>query len=147
MFRPAVLTRSAETAVYRTFLALGWRLPVFVRTRYIEDIYHRARRTYVPQTYSGPVTFFKGERRVYHPESDWGQMIAGHCEVHVVKAEHLQMREERYVPLWAGTLKRLLSQAQGDMPSRASAASGVGPPDHALLETTALAAGQDASSL
>jgi amino acid adenylation domain-containing protein len=104
--------RFAKTVIYRAALASSVRLPVLVRSVYIQDIYRSAGRRYAPRHYAQPVLLFKGERRRYRPQSDWEQLLAGDCHVHLVKADHQQLREEKYVHLWADTLKRVLSNAQ-----------------------------------
>jgi thioesterase domain-containing protein/acyl carrier protein len=112
MLKLALIERFAKRLTYRTCLALGYRLPVLVRSQYILDIYGRARRAYAAQAYSGRVILFKGEARRYNPQSDWEDLMVGDLDVHVVNANHAQIREEAYVHLWANTLKQALTQAQ-----------------------------------
>jgi hypothetical protein len=105
---------SVTPVMLRAALALGTRLPVFLRSAYIFDIYGRAIRRYLPRPYAGRTVLFKGDSRGYQPTSDWPQLLAGPTEMHIVEAEHTQMPDARFVPLWAETLKRSLAAAQDE---------------------------------
>jgi thioesterase domain-containing protein len=48
----------AEKLLCRICLGLGYRLPIWLRSYYILDIYARAARSYVPEPYPGPVIIF-----------------------------------------------------------------------------------------
>jgi amino acid adenylation domain-containing protein len=109
-----LIERFVRRFTYRTCLAFGFRLPLFARSQYILDIYGRARRAYSAKPYCGRVILFKGEARRYNHDSDWEQMIVGDLDVHVVNANHAQIREEPYVPLWADALRNALTKAQVD---------------------------------
>ncbi len=116
-----LIERFVKRFTYRTCLTFGSRLPLFARSQYILDIYGRARRAYAAKPYCGRVILFKGEARRYNQDSDWEQMIVGDLEVHMVNANHAQMREEPYVPLWADALKSALTKAQVDASPHPSA--------------------------
>ena len=79
------------------------------------DIYSRAFDRYHPQPCSARSILVKGRNRYYHSQSDWGQVLVGDCEEHVVNASHEQIREAPYVHLWAEKLKSVLSSASFDL--------------------------------
>lgn len=119
--RIAKAKRSAEALICKVYLALGCRLPLFVRSAYILEIYGRARSRYLLQPYRGRVVFFKGQSRTYQPRSDWGELIDGDCEVHAVSGEHQHMVKEPDIYFWAARLKAVLAEAQDNMPALAGA--------------------------
>jgi thioesterase domain-containing protein/acyl carrier protein len=118
------LDRAARTAIYQAFLALRYRLPVFVRSRYVLDIYSRALDRYRPQACSARSILFTGQNRQYYSQSDWREVLIGDRKEHVVNASHEQIREAPYVHLWAETLKNALSNAQLEMPLVSSTSPG-----------------------
>jgi len=103
---------SVKPTLLRVALALGTRVPAFLRSTYIFNIYGRAIRQYVPRPYAGRTVLFRGDGRGYRSTADWPQLLTGTTEMHVVEAEHTQLPDARFVPLWAETLKRALAAAQ-----------------------------------
>jgi pimeloyl-ACP methyl ester carboxylesterase len=53
------------------YLALGYRLPISFRTRYMVDVYARARLNYAPKPYAGPVLYIKSEKRDAQHQQRW----------------------------------------------------------------------------
>jgi amino acid adenylation domain-containing protein len=105
--------RSLQRAAALLYAALGLRLPVYARSRYILEIYARALARYVPPTYSGPCVLFNGIDRRYEPAGDWPEILrAADLQTHEVKAGHTEMREGPHVGLWADKLGAALSAAQ-----------------------------------
>jgi amino acid adenylation domain-containing protein len=109
VLRISLIVRAWQTLIYKSHLALGRRLPVHVRPRYIQDLYLNARDGYEAQPYDGRVILFKTPDRKYVAESDWEDILTGEIDVHVVDATHTEIREEAFVPLWAERLKTALS--------------------------------------
>ena len=100
--------------VYRRYLGWDRPLPAFVRSRYVLDLYTHARERYKPQPYAGRTLFFKGALRRYASVGDWEQLLTGEVDVRVVDATHMELRDERYVGMWAGTLKAALDDCYGN---------------------------------
>ena len=109
VLRISLIVRAWQTLIYKSHLALGRRLPVHVRPRYIQDLYLNARDGYEAQPYEGRVILFKTPDRKYVAESDWEDILTGEIDVHVIDATHTEIREEAFVPLWAERLKTALS--------------------------------------
>jgi len=103
---------SIKPMLMRTALAFGMRLPVFLRSTYIFTVYGRALGEYVPRPYTGPALLLKGDTRTYRLNADWPQLLTGPSQLFTVEAEHLQMPDGRYIPLWAEPLKGALVEAQ-----------------------------------
>ena len=119
LFRMPGTTKRLQRAVAQVSAAFGVDLPVFARSRYIQGVYDRALRRYVPAPYRGAAILFKGRGRVYEPGRDWPELLQGGLSVHEVRATHTEMREARFVGLWADTLRRGLQQAQALNPDPA----------------------------
>ena len=98
--------------IWKTYLAMGHRIPSSLRSAYILDIYSKARRKYAPQVYRGRVIFFRGTDLYRRYPTDWNRLLQGDLEMHWLAAEHMQLREESYVHLWAEHLKIALAEAQ-----------------------------------
>jgi len=107
--RISLIVRAWQTLICKSHLALGRRLPVHVRPRYIQNLYLNSRDGYKPQPYDGRVILFKTPDRKYAAESDWEGILTGDVDVHVIDATHTEIREEAFVPLWAERLKAALS--------------------------------------
>jgi thioesterase domain-containing protein len=65
-------------------LALGRRLPVTVRSRYILNTYHRARVKYSPRSFPGRALYIKTNMRSGAHQSAWGRLMVGGLDVHEV---------------------------------------------------------------
>jgi amino acid adenylation domain-containing protein len=108
VLRIPLIVRAWQTLTYKSHLALGRRLPVHVRPRYIQDLYLNARDDYEARPYDGRAILFKTRERKYVAGSDWEDILTGVAEVHVIDATHTEIREEAFVPLWAERLKAVL---------------------------------------
>src|SRR6266446_153444 len=87
-------------------------LPVSVRSPYILNVYRRALRNYVPRQYTGRVVLFKGESRPDIYLHHWRKYLLGEITIHDLPGNHMQLREEPYIHLWAEKLKACLAEAQ-----------------------------------
>jgi hypothetical protein len=105
--------RVFQRSISRACAAARLRLPVFARSRYILDVYARALCRYVPVAYSGAAVLFKGIDRRYEPSGDWPELLlTADLRTHEVDASHTEMREGRFVGLWADKLREALWDAQ-----------------------------------
>nr|UXE44170.1 linear gramicidin synthase subunit D [uncultured bacterium] len=110
--RVGSLSKNMRKLRGKTSLAMGHLLPPSVRSEYILDIYKRALRTYVPKSYSGPVTLFKTEGDSYQDRLNWIKLTTGDIEIHEGRAKHMDLRKEPYVRPWAQRLNQLLHRTQ-----------------------------------
>jgi len=92
--------------------ALGHPLPPSLRTRYIQSIYDRAARAYVPMLYQGRVTIFKTQGRYSNGQFGWGNLIAEGSEIHELDIDHDSVFKEPYVQIFAERLKARLTETQ-----------------------------------
>lgn len=106
------LSMSVQRLRWKACLAAGSLVPPSLRSKYILDIYRDAIRIYTPQPYSGPVTLFKTEGDSYQPRLDWIKLVTGDIEIYEEVAAHLELRQERYIRVWAACLKHLLDRTQ-----------------------------------
>jgi len=106
------ISENLKKALWKVCLALGRPLPVSVRSPYILNIYRRALRNYVPRQYTGRVVLFKGESRADNYLRHWRKYLLGEITIHDLPGNHMQLREEPYIHLWAEKLKACLEEAQ-----------------------------------
>jgi thioesterase domain-containing protein/aryl carrier-like protein len=104
----------SKTVVYKCCFMLDRPVPVFARSRYILDVYKRAREGWEPKPYGGRTILFKGAARRYESVGDWEQLLTGDLQVHVVNATHTELRENPHVGLWAEQLKAALDDCYSD---------------------------------
>ena len=95
------------------YLAMHRLLPVSLRSLYILDVYSQARLKYIPQRYSGRVFYVKSGRMEsnYH-QLEWNRLMGGGLEVHEIPGDHLDLKKESHVHIWAEKLKGWLRTAQ-----------------------------------
>ncbi|HEX5111032.1 MAG TPA: alpha/beta fold hydrolase [Vicinamibacterales bacterium] len=98
--------------VYRFQVAMRLPLSVFVRRRYIQDIYLEAIARYTPRPYAGRVLLFKGRESVYQGPRDWEQLVGPDCEVSLIPAGHMEMFKDEHFRAWAEKLADVLHQAR-----------------------------------
>lgn len=112
--------------IWRTCLTTGLRLPTAVRSAYVLDMYSRALRRYVPEPYHGNSILLMFTREFY-PDSaglrDWEQVLRGDVQVHELGADHMELRQESHVHLWAGKLRDGLLRTQINVPSMETTAT------------------------
>ena len=89
----------------------GRLLPPSLRSRYILDVYRRALRSYVPQSYAGRATIVKGDGICYRPPYDWMVLLTGELETHAKPGGHMDMTKEPHVAAWAATLKDAIDRS------------------------------------
>ncbi len=106
------ISKNLKKALWNVCLALGRPLPVSVRSPYILTVYRRALRNYVPRQYTGPVVLFKSESRPDIYLHHWRKYLLGEITLHDLPGNHMQLREEPYIHLWAEELKACLAEAQ-----------------------------------
>jgi amino acid adenylation domain-containing protein len=94
----------------RCYLTAGRLLPVSLRSGYILDIYGKALRSYVPQSYPGRVMLCKSEKALYRPSMDWLELCRGELKVYELdgKYTHVELTKEPCVAQWAQRLKAAL---------------------------------------
>jgi len=92
--------------------AFGHPLPPSLRTRYIESVYDRAARAYVPIVYRGRVIIFKTQGRYSNGQFGWGNFIAEGLKIEELDIDHDNVFKEPYVQIFAERLRGRLSEAQ-----------------------------------
>jgi hypothetical protein len=106
------ITKTLKRGLSKACLVLGRELPPSVRSLYILDIYDQALRKYEMRPYSGRVVLFKGEGQSDDYEGNWEQYLVGEKQLYEVPGNHLDLRQEAYIPSWAEKLKVCLEAAQ-----------------------------------
>jgi thioesterase domain-containing protein/acyl carrier protein len=110
--------KKLKTIACEIYHCLGKSLPTSLQAFYVDqvvygNIYSKAHRSYVPQSYAGRVVFLKSEDpRDRVP--GWEKLIAEGLEIHPVPGNHLSMLAEPNVKSLAETLKQCLAKAQED---------------------------------
>ena len=110
------LQEETKTVACHLYHRLGMPLPPTLQTFYVDQvvygrIYPEAHRSYVPQTYSGRVVYFKSEdtrERV----AGWKKLMNDGLEIRQVPGNHLSMLAEPNLRSLALTLKECLAKAQ-----------------------------------
>ena len=106
------MRRNITKLRWKTSLAVGHLLPPSVRSAYILNIYQQALANYLPRPYSGPVTLFKTEGESYRPRFDWTCLTTGELQIHEGFGEHMDLRKEPYIRVWAEYMTQSLDRAQ-----------------------------------
>ena len=107
--------RMDEEKYRETAVESRWRLVIFYRLlldAYILNIYRQALANYVPRPYSGPVTLFKTEGESYRPRFDWTSLTTGELQIHEGFGEHMDLRKEPFIRVWAEYMTQSLDRAQ-----------------------------------
>ncbi len=100
--------------MWKMHLRMGLRIPLGLRSAYILDIYNRARLKYRPQVYRGRTVLFRGEQLSRCYQKDWDGLLEGHLErFNLGEVDHMKLREEAYVHLWARQLKDFFIRGAG----------------------------------
>ena len=82
------LSTNWKRKVGTVYLALGYRLPISFRTRYMLDVYTRARLNYAPKPYAGPVLYIKSEKRDALHQQRWRDMMRGGMDLIEIPGDH-----------------------------------------------------------
>jgi amino acid adenylation domain-containing protein len=107
------IRNTVKLLVWKTHLEMGMRIPSWLRSAYILDIYNRARLSYEPQVYRGRSVLFRGEDLSSRFKRDWDGLLQGDVErFRLGEIDHMKLREEAYVHTWAEQLSVSLSEAQ-----------------------------------
>ena len=94
------------------YLALGYRLPISFRSRYMLDIYRCARVNYIPKPYAGAVLYIKSEKRDAQHQQRWRQLMRGGMDLIEIPGGHSDMIRNPYLGLWADKLQGWLDRAR-----------------------------------
>jgi aspartate racemase len=109
------IRKATKMLLWRIHLRMGKPIPLRLRSPYILDIYNRARLKYVPQVYRGRAVLLRGEQLSSRFHKDWDGLLQGPLErFQLGEVDHVKLREEAYVPLWAQRLKTSLADAQAE---------------------------------
>jgi amino acid adenylation domain-containing protein len=100
--------RPIQKAVYKTYLWLGFPIPVSLRSRYILDIYARATASYTVKEYSGNMVLVFGHDYPQHLRLDWTKRNTGSVKIHEVPGDHEGVLDDINVKLWAEQLAAYL---------------------------------------
>jgi amino acid adenylation domain-containing protein len=95
----------------RICFGLRARLPIALRSFYIIDVYGRAVKEYVAESYNGSVVLFKPFDDAIDVAS-WQRLIGDGLEIHHVAGNHTDVLiQPEHVKMWAETLMRYLRSA------------------------------------
>jgi amino acid adenylation domain-containing protein len=111
--------RSMKRAMCEAYVRLEHPIPPALRSTYILNVYEKAIKKYVPQPFSGRVVYFKSAMSLSESANAWGFLVKGDFTVREIPGGHLDMRERRYVNLWAPGLKTELEKAEEKLCSTA----------------------------
>jgi thioesterase domain-containing protein len=104
--------RLLKRAIYRFCVRAGRRMPRWVRTAYILNIYSQAARRYRPSVYPARTVFFKTLKNSHDHLSRWGSLLSG-VEVYSVPGDHASTIEQPHLQFWAEKLRDCLNETQG----------------------------------
>jgi hypothetical protein len=110
--RTAAANKLLKRGLWALCIATGRSLPHSVRSPYILNVYSEALKNFTPKPYSGRVILFLGEDASRESKLEWMKRITGELEIHELRGDHLELRTEPYVRLWAEKLKASLDKAQ-----------------------------------
>src|SRR5207245_2856346 len=80
------INKILKKMAYKVCLALGYPIPPSLHSRYILDIYDRARASYVLQVHPGRLIVFKTDEE---SDSDrWERLALGGLEIHEIPGDH-----------------------------------------------------------
>ena len=114
--RTGGIRKAVQILIWKMHLRMGLRIPLRLRSAYILDIYNRARLAYRPQVYRGRTILFRGEQLSRWFQKDWDGLLEGHLErFNLGEVDHMKLREEANVHLWARQLNVSLSEAQAEV--------------------------------
>jgi amino acid adenylation domain-containing protein len=109
------IRNAVKPMIWETYLRRGLRVPPWLRSEYILNVYDRARLNYVPKAYRGRAILFRTSYLARHFQTDWNRLIEGDLQwIDLGSVDHMKLRDEPYIHLWANPLKIALSGAQAD---------------------------------
>jgi thioesterase domain-containing protein len=85
---------AAKNVACRAYVLAGRPIPHWLRTFYINAVYHRARRHYVPRVYPGHVVVLTTEGPG-DPRIVWEELAAGGLEIRQIPGRHTEIVFER----------------------------------------------------
>ena len=109
--------RPIQKAVYKTYLWLGFPIPVSLRSRYILDIYARATASYTVKEYSGNMVLVFGHDYPQHLRMDWTKRNTGNVKLHEVPGDHNGVLDDINVKVWAKLLAAYLESLENGQTS------------------------------
>jgi len=89
-----------------------WRLPSFLRSFHILEVYRLALRDYSPQVFAGRATYFKSVNQSRFNQDHWSTLMRDGLEVYEVPGDHQDLIEEKHAAVWADHLKSCISNAR-----------------------------------
>lgn len=108
----AKIDKYQKRLAIKYYLAMQHLLPVSLRSLYILDVYSQARLKYTPQRYPGRAFYVKSGMRSNYHQLQWERLMGGGLEVHEIPGDHLDLRKESHVHIWAEKLKGWLRTTQ-----------------------------------
>jgi amino acid adenylation domain-containing protein len=105
---------TAEKAICKIYMSLGYRLPVSLRMPYILDVYVKARRRYNPKVYPGRLIIYNAAGDLLDPQT-WEPFAAAGLEIHNVPGGHLDILKEPNVKDWGNRLRTDLQRVQSEL--------------------------------
>jgi amino acid adenylation domain-containing protein len=107
------INRWAKMLVCRFYLRMGRRVPAVHRMFYFSEVSYKAAREYVPQVYSGRVTFLLSKKTFLSDRSSWAELVAGDSEFHELPGNHLDIIGGTQASVWSQHLRDCADNAQG----------------------------------
>lgn len=104
--------RLIQKVVYKTYLRLGFPIPVSLRSRYILEIYARATESYTVKAYSGDMVLFFAHDYPQHLRMDWSKRSTGSVRMHNVPGDHVGALDDINVKVWAERLASYLESLE-----------------------------------
>ena len=104
--------RLIQKVVYKTYLWLGFPIPVSLRSRYILEIYARATKSYTVKVYSGDMILFFGHDYPQHLRMDWSKRSTGSVRMHNLPGDHVGVLDDINVKVWAERLASYLESLE-----------------------------------
>jgi hypothetical protein len=101
-------TRIMKIVACRMCHGLGYRLPIWLRSFYILNLYRKAVPTYVPELYPGRVVVVDPMEDAVDVES-WRRLSIGAFDVHKTPGNHTEvLRNPEHLKVWATALNAQL---------------------------------------
>ncbi|MEO8308112.1 MAG: amino acid adenylation domain-containing protein [Pseudomonadota bacterium] len=111
-FPRVVFPNAVRNLVCETCLALGLRLPMFVRTFYLLSVYRKALNEYQLVPWAGRGLYFKSTHRDGVHLRQWRRLVEHGLESHEVPGDHGSVINRENSAAWAVPLKIALEKAQ-----------------------------------
>jgi thioesterase domain-containing protein len=97
-------TKLAKKIACRIYLGLGSRLPIWLRSFYILNVYDDAVKQYQAESYAGPVVLFKPLDDAVDLKA-WQRLAGARLQIHEVEGNHTEvLRSPDHLKIWAAAL-------------------------------------------